>query len=219
MNIRLLHLASPALPVGAFSYSQGLEWAVESGQVHNAATAQHWLHDTLTLSAARLDAPAVAAFWRARHAGDAARAATLNDVYLAMRDSAEARAEAVQMGRSLWRLLTDLGLPASALPPADTENAYPNVWAAAAVHWQIDLADAVNAYLWSWLENQVMAAIKLIPLGQTDGQRILLALADHIPPLADAACQMPDDAWQNLSPALNLAAAKHETQYSRLFRS
>ncbi|MDR0996305.1 MAG: urease accessory protein UreF [Zoogloeaceae bacterium] len=215
--LSLLHLASPALPVGAFSYSQGLEWAVDAGVAGDVAGVARWIGDALRFSVGTLEAPAVAAFFAAWQQGDGEAAEALNQRFLAMRDSAESRAETLQMGRSLLRLLRDLDLPAWALPANDA--VYPNAWAAAAAHWGVAAGEAVAAYVWAWLENQVMAAVKLVPLGQTDGQRLLLRLAPEIPAIvATALASAPED-WQNFTPALAIASSRHETQYSRLFRS
>jgi urease accessory protein len=100
------------------------------------------------------------------------------------------------------------------------EIAFPTPWAAAAAHWQIDEMEAATAYLWAWLENQVMAAVKLVPLGQTAGQRMLVALAEHLPALAAEALRRADsEDWENVTPGMTLASCQHETQYTRLFRS
>ncbi|MDR1854525.1 MAG: urease accessory protein UreF [Azoarcus sp.] len=223
MLVRLLQLASPALPVGAFSYSQGLERRVEDGGVTDAASAATWIGDALRHAAAAVEAPAVVALLRAWRADDAARAAALNERFVAMRETAEARAETLQMGHSLARLLGELGdmrEVAAKLRAAGAEPAFPTVWAAAAAHWGIDETTAAQAWLWSWLENQVMAAVKLVPLGQTAGQNLLFELAAGIPALAaDAVARADDDDWRNFTPGLALASARHETQYTRLFRS
>lgn len=223
--IRLLHLASPALPVGAFSYSQGLEWAVESGAVTTEAAAGRWIGDALHLALARCEVPALVGLMRAWHGGDAAAVASLNAEFIATRETAEIRAETLQMGFSLARLLRDLPEMPDALRATFAgfgETAFPTAWAAAAAHWQLAEHEAATAYLWAWLENQVMAAVKLVPLGQTAGQRLLAALASDLPALATAAIARADagtDAWDNFTPGMTLASCRHETQYTRLFRS
>ncbi|GAB2880033.1 urease accessory protein UreF [Uliginosibacterium flavum] len=221
--VRLLHLASPALPVGAFSYSQGLEWAVESGAVTTEAAAQLWIHDALHFALARCEAPALIALLRAWKAGDTAEVARLNAEFISTRETAELRAETLQMGYSLARLLRDLpdtpGTSKTALLDL-REIAFPTPWAAAAAHWQIDELEAATAYLWAWLENQVMAAVKLVPLGQTAGQRMLVALAEDLPALATEAQRRADEQdWENFTPGMTLASCQHEIQYTRLFRS
>ena len=221
--VRLLHLASPALPVGAFSYSQGLEWAVESGAVTSEAAAQAWIRDALHFALARCEAPALIGLLRAWRGTDASEVARLNAEFIATRETAELRAETLQMGYSLARLLRDLpDTPehTKAALLSLSEIAFPTPWAAAAAHWQIEEADAANAYLWAWLENQVMAAVKLVPLGQTAGQRMLVALAEDLPALAQEAVRRADsEDWENFTPGMTLASCLHETQYTRLFRS
>jgi urease accessory protein len=220
--MRLLQLVSPALPVGAFSYSQGLEWAVESGRVRDAVSAAAWIADALRFSVSAGEAPALAALMRAWRADDGAQVAHLNACFIAMRETAELRAETLQMGHSLTRLLREL----EDIPPAMKkalcsfdEIAFPVAWAAAAVQWGVEEATATQGYLWAWLENQVMAAVKLVPLGQTAGQKMLLGLSAAIPALAESALARADDDWQNFAPALAHASSQHETQYTRLFRS
>ena len=200
---RLLQLASPTLPVGAYSYSQGLEAAVEAGVVHDAESAQRWIGDVLEFSVGAMEAPLL---WRMLNGEDC------NEAFLASRESAELRAETVQMGASLAKLLKDLDL-------GEAEGAFPAVYAYAAGKLEIAPGDALIAYLWSWLENQVMAALKAVPLGQTDGQRILLALGERIAPLATEAAALDDDELGAFAPGFALLCARHETQYSRLFRS
>jgi urease accessory protein len=202
---RLLQLASPTLPVGAYSYSQGLEAAIEAGYVKDAVSAQDWIGDVLELSMARMEAQVL----RAQINGPTQER---NDFFVATRESAELRAETLQMGQSLARLLADLGIPVAIQEPA-----FPTAFALAVRHWNIEPREAVVAYLWSWLENQVMAALKAVPLGQTAGQKILLALGDRLGALADL--QLEESEWTNLAPGLAYLSARHETQYSRLFRS
>ena len=197
---RLLQLASPALPVGAYSYSQGLEAAVEAGVVHDAASAERWIGDVLELSVGAMEASLL---WRMLNGEDC------NELFLASRETAELRAETLQMGGSLALLLKDLNA-------GEATGSYPAVYAFAARRWDIAPEDALVAYLWSWLENQVMAALKAVPLGQTDGQRILLSLGSRLEGLADEAKSRHPS---NLAPGLAFLSARHETQYSRLFRS
>jgi urease accessory protein len=201
---RLLQLASPTLPVGAYSYSQGLEAAVEAGIVKDAASAEEWIADVLTFSVGTFEAPVL---WRMMH-GEA-----LNELFLASRESAELRAETLQMGHSLCRLLTELEV--KDVPQG--EVAFPTAFAAAARNWSIEPRAALVAYLWSWLENQVMAAIKVVPLGQSAGQKILLSLGSRLEEIVDWAASA--EVMRNFAPGLAMLSAKHETQYSRLFRS
>ena len=204
MNLaRLLQLASPTFPVGAYSYSQGLEAAVEGGVVHDAPSAEAWIGDALEFSLGRFEAPIL---WRMMQ-GEA-----LNEVFLAGRETAELRAETLQMGHSLAKLVSELGLGGVPLE----EPAYPAAYAFAVQRLQLDPREALVAYLWSWLENQVMAAVKAVPLGQTAGQKILLSLGGKLEAIADAA---PSVSLSNFVPGLAMLSVLHETQYSRLFRS
>lgn len=216
---RLLQLASPALPVGAYSYSQGLEAAVDAGIVTDAATARRWIEDVLEHAVSKMEAPVLARVLRAWKSGDAPAAARWNAFFLASRETAELRAETVQMGYSLARLLADLGGDGGERLGAIDEISYPTAFAAAAAAWNIDEPGALRAYLWAWVENQVMAAVRAVPLGQTDGQRLLLALGERIDPLAERAAALDDEALSNFAPGLAMLSCRHETQYSRLFRS
>lgn len=222
--VRLLQLASPALPVGAYTYSQGLEQAVDAGSVHDEDTASGWIGDALALVVGRWEAPALARLHAAWTDGDDATIARIDREFVASRETAELRAETLQMGHSLVRLLCDLpefaearGYRARLL--ALHETAFPTAWSAAASAWRVERSDAVAAYLWSWLENQAMAAIKSVPLGQTAGQRILAELGARIPELVAGAIACEENDFANFAPGLAIASALHETQYSRLFRS
>ncbi len=216
---RLLQLASPALPVGAYTYSQGLEWAVEAGTVTNEATALAWIGDQLEWNLGRFEAPLLAQMMAAQKVGAGETAMELDARYLASRESAELRAETLQMGYSLRRLIDDLSLPV-AVPPTPT---FPTVWSALAVAWAIEPAEALTAWLWSWAENQVMAALKAVPLGQAAGQRILLEIGRRIPAVVERAVTLDEDdlsnSLSNFAPGFAIACSRHETQYSRLFRS
>ncbi len=217
---RLLQLASPALPVGAYSYSGGLEAAIEAGVVRDAASAERWIGEVLAHAVARMEAPAflrLCAAWRAQ---DPDAVGFWNETFLASRETAELRAESVQMGYALSKLLDDLVGPRQEHSGAtEHEIAFPTAFARAAVAWEIEPDAALAAYLWAWLENQVMAAVKAIPLGQTEGQRMLRALAARIEPIAAAARSLEDDELGAFAPRLAILSARHETQYSRLFRS
>jgi len=222
---RLLQLASATLPVGAYSYSQGLEWAVAAGTIHDEASAGAWIEAVLEHNLAGWDAPWVAALMRAAARGAHAEIADLNDRFLAARETRELRAETVQTGRSLLELLRDTGELAAtdlrALAALDAGNglAYPTAWSAAAVARGIAIDDALVGYLWSWLENAVLAALKTVPLGQRAGQRLLTRLGGRLEALAAAASVRPLDQCCNLLPGFALASMHHETQYTRLFRS
>lgn len=217
---RLLQLASPTLPVGAYTYSQGLEWAVEAGTVKDEATALIWIGDQLEWNLGRFEAPLLVRMmnvWKS-----ATSDWDLDAHYLASRETAELRAETLQMGYSLRRLLGELDdLPADfmaalAVPPAPT---FAYVWSGVATVWEISPQEALTAWLWSWAENQVMAALKAVPLGQAAGQRILLEIGRRIPAVVAQALSLDEEAFSNFAPGFAIACACHETQYSRLFRS
>lgn len=217
----LIWLASPALPVGGFSYSEGLESAVDAGVVHDGASAAEWLVDQLHLGLARADLPLVAAAHAAWTTHDAARIANLNRWMLATRETAELRAQNEQMGRSMLEWLRQRGddprvATLAALEPAPT---WPLAFALATVQTGATARDALLAFGFSWAENQVQAALKAVPLGQSAGQRILARLAQDLPAAVDAALAVGDDARQAFTPMLAIRSAQHETQYSRLFRS
>jgi urease accessory protein len=218
VNVRLLQLASPSLPVGAYSYSQGLEAAVEAGIVGDAVGAARWIGEVLELSIASMEAPVLVRLVSAWESGDLAAVRRWNTEFVASRETAELRAETLQMGYSLRRLLADVALPAETLETIE-EPSYPCAFAFAVAAWKLDSRDALAAYLFAWIENQVLAAVKCVPLGQTDGQRLLLALGGRIDALVERALAMDDDAMTNFAPGLAILSARHEIQYSRIFRS
>ena len=207
---RLLQLASPVLPVGAYSYSGGLEAAVEAGIVKDAESAERWIGDVLTHSMAAMEAPVL---WRMLR--EPGQLKGWNDFFLASRETAELRAETVQMGYSLARLLRDLSVGAIELD----DPSFPAAFAFAVSAWRIDPHAALQAYLWTWLENQAMAAVKSVPLGQTEAQAMLLRLGGRLSKIADEIEKLEDEALANFTPGLAILSSQHETQYSRLFRS
>ncbi|MCX8113787.1 MAG: urease accessory protein UreF [Burkholderiaceae bacterium] len=211
----VLHLASPALPVGGFAYSQGLEKAIEDGVVRDAVSAQRWIEDLLRLGLARFEAPLWLRAYDAFARADSGAFAAVNAELLAARETAELRAESRQMGASLLRLFPALGLPAPALDPI----AYPAAFAAACAGLGIDREAALTAYLWAWAENQVLAAVKSVPLGQQAGQRMLIALREPLMRAVASAAQLRDDELGSALVSFAITSARHETQYSRLFRS
>ncbi|WP_051229429.1 urease accessory protein UreF [Paludibacterium yongneupense] len=220
--VQLLRLSSPGLPIGGFSYSQGMESALELGLVHDAGSARDWLLQVLHGPLSRFDAALLARAWRARAAGDDAALLAINRRVLASRDSREQRQENEQMGYSLRRLFVELP-EGRARPWPESLQTVPLAllvaWALAAYSLQLDADAAVEGFLWSWLENQVMVLLKAMPMGQTDGQRLLSALLPDIVGAARTALELPDDELSNFAPGLAWVAMKHETQYSRLFRS
>jgi urease accessory protein len=223
--MRLLHLGSPMLPVGAFSYSQGLEWAVEAGTIVDRATAQSWIFDVLRWSVGRFEAPLLLAAHAAWNANDGGRARELNRWMAATRETRELRAETEQLGYSLRRWCTDsAAVDGAMLERLQTIDAptWPVMFAGVAAAWSIAPRPMLSTYLWAWVENQVSAALKAVPLGQTDGQKILLEappVIGHV--VVDAAAHANEHPreWTTQCPGLAIASSRHETQYSRLFRS
>lgn len=221
----LMRLASPALPVGGFSYSEGLEAAVDAGSVHDEAGAGTWLLHQLRLGPQRADLPLVAAAWTAWSAHDTARVQALNDWVLHTRETRELRLQAEQMGRSLgdWLRQRQPDDPRvavlRALTPAPT---WPVAFALAGVHTGAPLAELLLCSGFAWAENMVQAALKAVPLGQNAGQRLLDALAAALPDCVEAVLAQAgqgDEARQSFAPRLAILSARHEAQYSRLFRS
>lgn len=221
--LRLMWLASPALPVGGFSYSEGLESAVEMGQVSGEADATAWLLDQLWLSQARADWAVAGAAHVAWQGHDVPRLAALNDWVRTTREAAEPRLQTEQMGRSLVEWLRngrDAADPriatCAALAPAPT---WPLTFALATVLAGATAHDAVLALAFGWAENMAQAAMKAVPLGQAAAQRLLGTLADAIPAAVAQALATGDAERQAHAPMLAIAFARHEVQYSRLFRS
>jgi len=235
-RLQLMWLASPALPVGGFSYSEGLEAAIEAGRVHDEASATAWLRDQLHLSLARADLAVLARALPAWARHDLSRITELNDWVVHTRETTELRLQSEQMGRSLAEWLRnrarcmagaadDPRLNACmALRPVPT---WPVAFALAVAQClppgaspdDATLREAMTSYTFGWAENMVQAAIKAVPFGQSAGQRILQHLLDHIPTAIDAALTLPDSQRQAFTPMLAILSARHEHQYSRLFRS
>jgi urease accessory protein len=225
--LQTLWLASPTLPVGGFSYSEGLEAAVDAGAVHDEASAAAWLVDQLHLGLARSELAVVAQAIPAWQANDLPRIRDLNDWVLHTRETQEFRLQTEQMGRSLLEWARSLGpLGASAggvfdrLSAADLVTpTYPVAMACAAAASQAPVRNSLIGYAFGWADNMVQAAIKSVPLGQSAGQRTLARLAQEIPTAVDHATGLDDDNRQAFTPLLAILSARHETQYSRLFRS
>lgn len=222
--LQLIWLASPALPVGGFSYSEALESAVDTGRVRDEASAAAWLANQMALAPARADLPVLARAHEAWARHDLARVSALNDFIARTRETRELRLQAEQMGRSLVEWLRNQGLPEddarlahlAAMGPSPTWTV---AFGLATARAGATAAQALHASLFGWAENMVQAALKAVPLGQLAGQRILQALLVRMPALIADALAMADDDWQSFAPMLGIASAQHETQYSRLFRS
>ena len=219
--LQLMWLASPALPIGGFSYSECFEAAVDTAKVTTEQEAASWLLDQLHLSLSRADLAVIAQAVPAWQQGDHARIAELNAWVLQTRESSELRAQTEQMGRSLLEWLRNHTTASAAQIEtlAALQPTYPLAFALAASSTGAALRDCLLSYAFGWAENMVQAAIKSVPLGQSAGQRILSALSAEIPAAIDHALALTDDARQAYSPMLAILSAQHEIQYSRLFRS
>ena len=227
--LRLIWLASPALPVGGFSYSEGLEAAILRVQAAPEKIAvesindwlSNWLCDQLQLTLARGDLAVIAQAVPAWRSGDLRHVTRLNDWVMQTRETSELRAQAEQMGRSLciWLRSHDGVDPTHLQHCEQLPPTYPLAFALAVAQIDASVRDCLLAYAFGWAENMVQAAIKSVPLGQTAGQRILARLSQQIPIAVQTAMDVPEDGMQAFSPMLAILSAQHETQYSRLFRS
>lgn len=218
----LLRLASPQLPIGGYSYSQGLEMAVENGRVHDATSARRWIGDQLLLNLARFEAPLLLAHCRAAAARDWPRLSQLCEEHRASREARELYQESRQMGYSLQQLLNGLPELDDAARRFLEHFSEPHLalgWALAARAWGISADDALAAWLWSWLENQLAVLMKTLPLGQQAAQRLTSELLPLLQSAQQEASRLDPDHYGSAAFGLSLACMAHERQYSRLFRS
>ncbi|KJH79283.1 urease accessory protein UreF [Stutzerimonas stutzeri] len=218
----LLRLASPQLPIGGYSYSQGLEMAVEREQVHDENSARRWLSDQLLLNLARFEAPLLLSHCEAAAAEDWTKLERLADRHRASRETRELRLESRQIGYSLKQLLDnlpELDAPARALFQRIDEPGLALGWALAARAWQISPGDALTAWLWGWLENQLAVLMKTLPLGQQAAQRLTSQLLPSLQQAQYDATVIEPERWGSAAFGLALMSMGHERQYSRLFRS
>ncbi|MET0266663.1 MAG: urease accessory protein UreF [Duganella sp.] len=220
--LNLLQFASPALPIGAYSYSQGLEAALERGVVCDAASARAWIVRHLHEVVAQWEAPIAWRLMQAWSQRDWQAVYDWSERFIASRDSAEFRAETIQMGFSLTRLIIELDIIDQAAREQlqkQPEVALPTAFACAVAALHIPHEAALLAMLFAWAENQVLVCVKSVPLGQVAGQRMLLSLRGEIAAAAGHARSVTDDDMCNWAPGLSLLSMQHEVQYSRLYRS
>lgn len=234
--LHLLQLVSPALPVGAYSYSEGLETLVQTNKLTNLSTLEDWLTHELRYGAIRLEAAVLLRIYDAAHSNQLDRVCDWNQWLSAFRETEEVREQSWQMGRSLVRLLQELvrseeeggGKEEKGARSEEgfrrwLENEEPCNFAVAfaltAVHWQIDRETAILGYLYSWAANLVNAGVRLIPLGQTQGQQGLLHLYPQLEETTQAVLSLSDQQLWSCSWGMSIASMNHETLYSRLFRS
>ena len=219
-----MHLASASLPIGGFAYSQGLEQACESGLVRDVTSAQRWIDDYLVLVIARQELPWWNAIYEAATASNWDAVVTLTKSLSALREAAELRLESTQMAHAMVNLFDQwLGSDAQlSIPETVTlsvANDYTAAHAALCAAKQLAAPIGMSAWVWSWLDNQVLAAVKLVPLGQRHGQQIMHSLKARVPDVVDQALQTPLNEAGSAAIGLMMASARHETQYARLFRS
>jgi urease accessory protein len=219
---RLLQLCSPTLPIGGFSYSQGLEAAVDAGVVSDERTFEDWLRSGIEHQLGANEAPMLALMHRRWNENDTATVCRYNAWFLASRESRELRLETEQMGWSLADLAVKLGWGSDAVQAALREIkpvALPTAFSFAANALEIDVTEAVTGYCFNWTENQIAAAVKTVPIGQVAGQKILYSLHQTIERTALTALATDFDQISTFTPQLAILSARHEIQYSRLFRS
>jgi urease accessory protein len=217
--LRLLQLASPALPVGAFNFSQGLEFAIEEKWIGNEQDAREWILGIARQQLATLDVPMLLRLHAAWSQSDEPRARRLSRELVASRETQELRAEELHLGQSLAKVLAGLHIEAAREWQRSNCASFAGLFALAAVDARAGAEDAAIAYVWAWAENQAIAAVKLLPLGQSAGQRMLEAIRLEIPAIVAAATRLTDDDIGSATPLAMMASAWHETQYTRLFRS
>ncbi len=221
--LRLLHLASPALPIGAFHFSQGLEYAVEVGWVRDERSALEWIGGIAQASLATLDLPVLYRLHAAWVLDDHESVLRWNAFLIACRETNELRLEDRHLGASLLRVLAELELSTELFPATTAHEkagvAHATAFAFACARWNIASLDVLRTYAWAWAENQMLAAVKLVPLGQSAGQRMLHALNTKIDTLSARASHLMDSDIGVSTSLQAVASARHETQYTRLFRS
>lgn len=216
-HLRLLQLISPSLPVGAFTYSQGLEWAVECGWVSDEKSLREWVIALMHTNMTQLEMPLLMRFYQTIDEQDAFK--YWCHYLIASRETKELREEERNRGRALATLLPELGVPISTEILPLLKTCQLSGFTHAACYWQIPLQQAAEAYLWGWLENIILNGIKIIPLGQTAGQRLIANLTELIPACVEQGFAIANEDIGASCTAQAIASSLHETQYSRIYRS
>jgi len=217
--LKLIQLSSPTLPVGAFAYSQGLESAIESGYIDDKESLKTWLLDSLNLSLKYVDLPLLGRLYDGWKKDDDSGVLAWNNHLFAQRETRELRDEDHQLGLALARLLDDLGIKQAKALRKQNKLCFLTLFTLAATEWNIEVEQAAHGFIWSWLDNQIAAAIKLVPLGQTDGQRVLSGILPMIPEIIKQGLAVKNDDIGASLPMMAILSSQHEIQYSRLFRS
>jgi urease accessory protein len=225
--LRLLQLCSPALPVGAYSYSEGIETLCDRHIIYDELTLSHWLEQELKYGSIRVEVGVLIRAYNATQLNNLETLKYWNNWLSASRETKELRASSWQMGTSLGKLLIDIS-------PQEFEKIFGYVvnssyplgvcnlaiaFGVVAATWEIDQNILVPAYLQMWVANLVSAGVKLVPLGQTSGQKIIFKLSDLIHQTAIEILELRDEELESCNWGLAIASMNHEYLYSRLFRS
>ncbi|MET0071215.1 MAG: urease accessory protein UreF [Candidatus Thiodiazotropha sp.] len=218
-RLRLLQLVSPSLPVGAFTYSQGVEWAVECGWISDAASLEAWIESLLDGGMTHLEIPLLIRLYDAAARVDNEALGYWSNYLLASRETRELRLEERNRGRAMASLLPELGIPITAQQLPLLKQCQLACFAHAAHYWRVPPREAAAAYLWGWLENITLAGVKIIPLGQTLGQKIITELTVKIPRVVTTGMEVPEAMIGASATAQAIASSLHETQYTRIYRS
>jgi urease accessory protein len=205
-----LQWLSPAFPIGSFAYSHGLEWAIEKHLVTDQISLQNWLQDLLGLGSARSDAILLALAFKSE---SKAELIYLNQLALALSASAERRSETLLQGQSFGKTIRDVW------GQGCTDLCYPVALGAAARRENLIKEDIIAAYLHAFSTNLISAAIRLVPLGQTQGQHILLALTPEIKACAAEASEADEDDLSSTTFLSDVASMRHETLHTRIFKT